>query len=198
MRHLPELFDANRRWAEQLRSRDPLYFERLCGLQRPKSLWIGSADRRVPANSIIGLEPGEVFVHRNIANLVNPEDTNCMAVLQYAINVLAVEHVIVCGHYGCGGVQAAMGPDVENPLEDWLSPLRQLVRASGSEEGTPPPSPNSRAPWYGLCERNVTRQVEVLESLPVVQAARERGQPLSLHGWIYDLHDGLLRDLRTA
>ncbi|MFZ9967405.1 MAG: carbonic anhydrase [Steroidobacteraceae bacterium] len=198
MRHLPELFDANRRWAEQLRSRDPLYFERLCGLQRPKYLWIGCADSRVPANSIIGLEPGEVFVHRNIANLVNPDDTNCMAVLQYAINVLAVEHVIVCGHYGCGGVQAAMGPDVENPLEDWLSPLRQLVRASGSEEGTPPPSPNSRAHWYGLCERNVTRQVEVLDSLPVVQAARDRGQPLSLHGWIYDLHDGLLRDLRTA
>jgi len=195
MRQLPELFEANRRWSEQQRSRDPLYFERLCGLQRPKFLWIGCADSRVPANSIIGLEPGEVFVHRNIANLVNPDDTNCMAVLQYAIDVLAVEHVIVCGHYGCGGVQAAMGPAVQSPLEDWLLPLRDLVRQSGVPSGSQSMSPASRAHWYSLCESNVSRQVEVLDSLPVVQAARERGQSLSLHGWIYDLHDGLLRDL---
>lgn len=197
MQQLPELFEANQRWAEQLRSRDPLYFERLCGLQRPKYLWIGCADSRVPANSIIGLEPGEVFVHRNIANLVNPDDTNCMAVLQYAIDVLAVEHVIVCGHYGCGGVQAAMGPLVDSPLEEWLSPIRQLVRQSGPA-ATSPVSMSSRAYWYNLCEKNVSRQVEVLNSLPLIRAARNRGQSISLHGWIYDLHDGLLRDLQPA
>jgi len=197
MQQLAELFEANQRWAEQLRSRDPLYFERLCGLQRPKYLWIGCADSRVPANSIIGLEPGEVFVHRNIANLVNPDDTNCMAVLQYAIDVLAVEHVIVCGHYGCGGVQAAMGPLVDSPLEEWLSPIRKLVRQSGPAE-TSPVSMSSRAYWYNLCEKNVSRQVEVLNSLPLIRAARNRGQSISLHGWIYDLHDGLLRDLQPA
>lgn len=197
MRQLPELFEANQRWAEQLRSRDPLYFERLCGLQRPKYLWIGCADSRVPANSIIGLEPGEVFVHRNIANLVNPDDTNCMAVLQYAINVLAVEHVIVCGHYGCGGVQAAMGPTLESPLEDWLTPLRRLVRQENADGEQAVSGSPTRAHWYSLCERNVASQVAVLDSLPVVRAARDRGQPLSLHGWIYDLHDGLLRDLQT-
>lgn len=196
MRPLAALFEANQRWSEQLRRRDPLYFERLCGLQRPKYLWIGCADSRVPANSIIGLEPGEVFVHRNIANLVNPGDINCMAVLQYAIDVLAVEHVIVCGHYGCGGVQAAMGPAVDRPLEDWLFPLRQLVQQCVSPAGNSGVSGATRAQWYGLCERNVTRQVEVLEGLPLIQAARARGQSLSLHGWIYDLHDGLLKDLR--
>lgn len=198
MRQLPELFDANRRWSEQQKGRDPLYFERLCGLQRPKYLWIGCADSRVPANTIIGLEPGEVFVHRNIANLVNPDDTNCMAILQYAIDVLAVEHVIVCGHYGCGGIQAAMGPVLESPLEEWLSPLRQLVQQCGSDGEQTGTSNPSRAHWYTLCEKNVASQVAVLESLPVVRAARERGQTLSLHGWIYDLHDGLLRDLRAA
>src|SRR5688572_1079397 len=126
MKHLPQLFASNREWAERQTSGDPRYFRRLCDIQRPGYLWIGCSDSRVPANTIVGLEPGEVFVHRNVANLVCPDDRNCLTVLQYAVDVLKISHVIVCGHYRCGGVQAALGPTAAEPLETWLRPLRAL------------------------------------------------------------------------
>src|SRR6266404_9147133 len=124
MSPLSELFANNRTWADQRRRGDPAFFERLCALQAPDYLWIGCSDSRVPANEIVGLAPGELFVHRNVANVVAPDDMNCVAVLQYAVEVLAVKHVIVCGHYGCGGVEAALGASLQDPLERWLQHVR--------------------------------------------------------------------------
>src|SRR5512134_1021418 len=189
MRFLPRLFDNNRVWAAQQTARDPSFFDRLCAIQRPGYLWIGCADSRVPANTIVGLAPGEVFVHRNIANIVREDDCNALSVLQYAIDVLKIGHVIVCGHYRCGGVQAALGPALPEPLERWLAPLRTL-RSDHADELEQAPDDDAR--WSRLCELNVVAQVQVLRNLPTVVAAWERGQPLAIHGWIYDLHDGLL------
>src|SRR5258708_33948610 len=136
MNILPELFERNRAWAAGHVAADPQFFERLCDIQQPEYLWIGCADSRVPANEIVGLAPGELFVHRNVANLVVPDDTNCMAVVQYAIDVLRVRHIIVTGHYGCGGVRAALeGTPGETHVERWLAPLRYLANAHGAELG---------------------------------------------------------------
>jgi carbonic anhydrase len=195
MRFLPRLFANNRAWAADRMALDPLFFERLCAIQRPDHLWIGCADSRVPANEIVGLAPGELFVHRNIANLVSPEDSNCLAVLQYAVDVLEVGHVIVCGHYRCGGVAAAFGPAVPEPLEGWVAPLRRLRRTWAAELDR---LPDRDAQWRRLCELNVAAQVRTLAALPTVAGAWGRGQPLALHGWIYDLQDGLLRDLEVS
>ena len=145
----------------------------------------------MPANEIVGLAPGELFVHRNVANLVSPDDTNCVAVLQYAVEVLAVKHVIVCGHYGCGGVEAALGATLHGPLERWLQHVRD-VRTAHATEIERLPDPDAR--WRRLCELNVTEQVGAVARVPAVREAWRRGQPLAIHGWIYDLHDGLLRD----
>jgi carbonic anhydrase len=134
-------------------------------------------------------------VHRNVGNIVRDGDPNCLSVLQYAVDVLGVSHVIVCGHYGCGGVRAALGPSVPEPLEEWLSPMRELVKLHAAELETLPDEP---ARWARLCEINVTSQVERLSQLPTVEVAWRRGQPLAIHGWIYDLHDGLLRDLNVS
>ena len=194
MRFLPSLFEHNRAWAARQTERDPAFFQRLCAIQRPDYLWIGCADSRVPANEIVGLAPGELFVHRNIANLAPEDDPYCQAVLQYAVDVLGVKHVIVCGHYRCGGVQAAFGPRLGEPLESWIAPIRRL-HAAHREELAGLPDPDAR--WRRLCEGNVVAQVHVLGALPVVAAARARGQELALHGWIYDLRDGLLRDLQV-
>jgi carbonic anhydrase len=195
MRFLPRLFENNRAWAYRRTGEDPDYFRRLCAIQRPEHLWIGCADSRVPANEIVGLAPGELFVHRNIANLVPENDPNCLSVLQYAVDVLRVGHVIVCGHYQCGGVQAAMGPALRGPLEGWIAPLRRLHRAHRRElAGLPDPE----ARWRSLCEWNVAAQVGTLATLPTVAEAWARGQALALHGWIYDLRDGLLRDLQVS
>jgi len=195
MRFLPQLFENNRTWAAGQTLRDPRFFERLCAIQKPEHLWIGCADSRVPANEIVGLAPGELFVHRNIANLVRPDDANCMSVLQYAVDVLGVGHVIVCGHYHCGGVQAACGAPVAQPLEGWIAPLRGLRQARLEELGAcPDPEEQGRR----LCEWNVAAQVRTLGGLPTVRAAWARGQRLALHGWIYDLRDGLLRDLAVS
>ena len=195
MRFLPRLFENNRRWAAARIAADPDFFERLCGLQAPEHLWIGCADSRVPANEIVGLAPGELFVHRNIANVVAPDDSNCLSVLQYAVDVLKIKHIIVCGHYGCGGVQAAFGPPLELPLESWLQHIRAVRRAHERElESLPDDASRLRR----LCELNVRAQVRAVCRVPTVADAWERGQSLAVHGWVYDLHDGLLRDLGVS
>lgn len=195
MRFLPELFQHNRDWSREQIERDPDFFERLCAIQKPDHLWIGCADSRVPANTIVGLKAGEVFVHRNVGNIVRDDDPNCLSVLQYAVDVLGVSHVIVCGHYDCGGVRAALGPTMPQPLEGWLSPLRGLAAHHAPELAG---LPDERARWARLCELNVAWQVSRVTKLPTVGAAWRRGQPLAIHGWIYDLRDGLLRDLEVS
>ena len=175
--------------------RDPGFFDRLCEIQRPGHLWIGCSDSRVPANSIVGLDPGEVFVHRNVANIVRPDDPNCLSVLQYALDVLRISHIIVCGHYRCGGVQAALGPPTTQPLEGWLSPIRRLCAAHADELAA---FTDDGDRWNRLCEMNVRSQVRVLSGLPSVLRAWAQRRPLFIHGWIYDLRDGLLRDLEVS
>jgi carbonic anhydrase len=192
---LRELLANNRAWAAEQTRRDPGFFARLCALQTPDYLWIGCADSRVPANEIVGLAPGELFVHRNVANVVSPDDMNCVAVLQYAVEALAIEHVIVCGHYGCGGVEAALGATLHGPLERWLRPVRDVGSAHATELDrlTEP-----EARWRRLCELNVMAQVRAVCQVPSVRDAWHRGQTLAVHGWIYDLRDGLLRDLEVS
>ncbi len=189
---LADLLTNNQQWSERHRREDPEFFTRLMSIQRPDYLWIGCADSRVPANTIVGLRSGELFVHRNVANIVHRYDPNCLAVLQYAVDVLQVKHVIVCGHYRCGGVQTALGPSVEQPLESWISPLRVLA-ATHADELAALADADER--WHRLCQLNVAAQVESLVGTPTVQAAWARGQALTIHGWIYALSDGLLEDL---
>ena len=195
MRYLPQLFANNRAWAAEQTRRDPQFFARLTAIQKPEHLWIGCADSRVPANQIVGMVPGELFVHRNIANLVRPDDQNCLAVLQYAVDVLRISHIIVCGHYRCGGVQAAFGPATSGPLEAWITHIR-AVRQKHADELASLASEEAR--WQRLCELNVIEQVRILSGLASVVEAWKRGQTLTLHGWIYDLRDGLLRDLEVS
>ena len=187
-----QLLEANARWSEERTAADPAYFHRLAALQAPEFLWIGCSDSRVPANVITGLEPGEVFVHRNVANLVYPADLNCMSVLQFAIEVLQVKHIIVCGHYGCGGVRAVLDGSQEGLVEHWLAPVRDLYRQHHDELMR---LPSEAARIDRVCELNVRAQVLSLRHSPIVRSARERGQPLTIHGWIYRLSDGRLRDL---
>lgn len=186
------LLENNRRWAAHQTEVDPDFFRRLSRQQSPEYLWIGCADSRVPANDIVGLDPGELFVHRNVANLVRGADINCLAVLQYAVEVLRVRHVIVCGHYGCGGVRAALGGHQLGLTDHWLWPLREL-RAAHAEELAACGHEDARVDR--LCEINVAAQVLNVARTPIVQNAWHRGQPLALHGWIYGLEDGRLHDL---
>jgi carbonic anhydrase len=195
MRFLPQLFANNRAWALQQTQRDPEFFQRLCAIQKPKYLWIGCADSRVPANEIVGLIPGELFVHRNIGNIIRQDDQNCLSVLQYAVDLLQVPHIIVTGHYGCGGVQAAFGPPTTNPLEGWIDPIRSLRQTHVQELAL---LDDDSMRWKRLCELNVIDQIRILRSLPTIVQAWERGQPLAVHGWVYDLHDGLIRDLEVS
>ncbi len=195
MRFLPQLFTNNRAWAAQQAARDPGFFDRLCQIQRPEHLWIGCSDSRVPANTIVGLAPGEVFVHRNVANIVRADDPNCLSVLQYAVDVLGIAHIIVCGHYRCGGVQAALGRPTSEPLEGWLSPLRALAKAHAAELAA---LTDEHSRWNRMCELNVEAQVRVVANLPTVAKAWASGHKLVVHGWIYDLADGLLRDLEVS
>jgi len=191
---LPELFERNRAWAKSHIERDPKFFERLCEIQQPDYLWIGCSDSRVPANEIVGLAPGEMFVHRNVANLVTPGDSNCLAVVQYAIETLGVRHVIVTGHYGCGGVLAVVdGASLSGAAERWLTPLRDIANQHSAELSA---IEDRAARWRRLCEINVIEQVKRLWATDVMAAARSRGIEVQVHGWIYDLRDGLLRDLR--
>jgi carbonic anhydrase len=192
MHSLRELFDNNRRWAADVTARDPHFFETLSQQQLPKYLWIGCSDSRVPANEIVGLLPGELFVHRNVANVVVHTDLNCLSVLQFALDVLKVEHVIVCGHYGCGGVEAAEAGRSLGLVDNWLrhvQDVRDRHRAILDVCG------DRTARVNRLCELNVIEQVRNVSQTTVVQDAWRRGQTLAVHGWIYALRDGLLRDL---
>ena len=189
---LDECFAANRLWAEKTAARDPGFFKRLEALQNPELLWIGCSDSRLPPNDIIGRAPGELFVHRNVGNVVEHTDVNCLSVLQYAIDVLQVKHVIVCGHYGCGGVRAAMSPKPLGLIDNWLRHIRD-VHLWNREELAAIHDPNARADR--LAELNVEAQVANVCHTTIVQDAWRRGQTLTVHGWIYALSDGLLRDL---
>lgn len=191
MPKLSDLLENNRQWAEAVTAEDPGFFKRLAAQQKPEFLWIGCSDSRVPANQIVGMQPGEVFVHRNVANLVVHCDMNLLAVLQFAVEYLKVRHVIVCGHYGCGGVQAALEDRRLGLIDNWLRPIRQLALDHDKAlEALPDDRRLDR-----LCELNVQRQALNLARTTVVQAAWERDQPLSIHGWIYGIGDGRIKDL---
>jgi carbonic anhydrase len=194
VRLLPHLFENNRRWAAARLAEQPDFFDRLCAIQRPDYLWIGCSDSRVPANEIVGLPPGELFVHRNVANVVHPDDANCRSVVQFAVDTLRIGHIIVCGHYGCGGVYTALGAPVAPPLEHWLTPIRRVAHEHQGELATL----DADARMHRLCELNVTAQVRALAGLDTITGAWKRGQALALHGWIYDLRNGLLRDLEVT
>jgi carbonic anhydrase len=192
MQKLPHLFDNNRAWAAELTRGDPAYFERLAGLQAPDYLWIGCSDSRVPANQIVGLAPGELFVHRNVSNVVVHTDLNCLSVLQFAVDVLHVKHVIVCGHYGCGGVLAALRDEKLGLIDNWLRHIQDVAAKHRVELDT---LPGERERLARLCELNVIEQVRNVGDTTVVRDAWRRGQAVAVHGWIYDVRDGLLRDL---
>ncbi|MCB9495287.1 MAG: carbonate dehydratase [Fibrobacteria bacterium] len=191
MHKITTLLENNRQWAARVKDTDPGFFERLAAQQHPKYLWIGCSDSRVPANQITGLVPGEVFVHRNVANIAHPTDVNLMSVLEYAVDVLQVEHVLVVGHYGCGGVRAALQGRLPGIADFWLEPVRELARRhrktlAGLE---------GRELEDKVCELNVTSQVRALANSGIVQNAWERKQKLTIHGWVYRLDDGILQDL---
>jgi carbonic anhydrase len=190
-----DLLAANVKWSADRIAADPQYFLRLSALQAPEFLWIGCSDSRVPANVITGLDPGEVFVHRNVANIIYPADLNCMSVLQFAVESLQVKHIIVCGHYGCGGVHAVIDGSQRGLVEHWLAPVRDLFREHQHELAS---LPSEKARLDRLCELNVLRQVRAACESPIVRSAWERGQPLAVHGWIYGLDDGRLRDLNCS
>jgi len=192
MKYLAHLFERNQAWAAGRTAEDPDFFSRLVHIQRPDLLWIGCSDSRVPANEIVGLAPGELFVHRNVANVVPVTDLNAMAVIEYAVSSLCVRHIIVCGHYHCGGVRAALEGHRAGAVALWLQPLRNLADAHREELDA---LPSDDARWGRLCELNVAAQVRAIARSEIVEAAWERGAELAVHGWIYDLQDGLLRDL---
>jgi carbonic anhydrase len=194
MRTLRRLFENNRAWAEQIVQRDPNFFRELARQQRPDFLWIGCADSRVPANVIVGLPPGEIFVHRNVANLVLHTDLNCLSVMQFAVDVLKVSHVIVCGHYGCGGVMAALRRDRLGLIDNWLRHVQDVFQKHSASLS----SLDATAAGHRLCELNVVEQVLNVCQTTIVQDAWDRGQDLAVHGWIYALDDGLLRDLAVT
>jgi len=189
---LTQLFDNNRAWSIRMTRGDAAFFRRLSEQQAPKYLWIGCSDSRVPANEIVGLLPGELFVHRNVENLVVHTDLNCMSVIQYAVEILRVEHIIVCGHYGCGGVQAVIENRELGLVTNWLRHLNDIKERFASTLAALH-SDQDRA--RRLCELNVTEQVRHVCESTVVQTAWNQGQSLAVHGWVYSLEDGLLKDL---
>jgi carbonic anhydrase len=191
MRTLPDLFQRNREWARRITERDPEFFESLSRQQSPKYLWIGCSDSRVPANEIVGLKPGELFVHRNVANVVVHSDLNCLSVLEFAVEALGVEHVIVCGHYGCGGVQAALHGTGLPIVGNWLRHVADVYRRHQDRFA----GLDDEAAVDMLCELNVIEQVVNVANTTVVRRAWERGAALTVHGWIYRLGEGRLRDL---
>ncbi|MGI9201716.1 MAG: carbonic anhydrase [Woeseiaceae bacterium] len=191
MDDIKALFDRNRTWAEELDSSDPGFFSRLAEGQTPQFLWIGCSDSRVPANQITGLMPGDVFVHRNVANVVSATDPNCMAAVEYAVLSLQVRHIIVCGHYGCGGVLAALGGYSDGVVGGWLGPIRELAQAHQEDLSKLDDAAAARR----LCELNVLHQVKSLCESAAPMEAWAHGQELHVHGWIYGIEDGLLRSL---
>ncbi|MGI8605298.1 MAG: carbonate dehydratase [Verrucomicrobiales bacterium] len=194
MRTLSRLFDNNKAWAGRIRQQDPDFFLKLSRQQLPRYLWIGCSDSRVPANEIVGLLPGELFVHRNVANLVVHTDLNCLSVLQFAVDILKVGHIIVCGHYGCSGVRAALRRDRLGLSDNWLRHLHDVQhKHEKTLAGLGPLEASDR-----LCEMNVIEQVANVCQTTIARDAWERGQELAVHGWIYGLQDGLLRDLKIT
>jgi carbonic anhydrase len=195
MKTLPHLFASNRAWADRIRGRDPEFFSKLSRQQSPEYLWIGCSDSRVPANEIVGMLPGELFVHRNIANVVVHTDLNCLSVIQFAVEVLKVRHIIVCGHYGCSGVEAILRGDRLGLSDNWL---RHVEDVREKHENRLPPVTEFRRRSTRLCELNVIEQVVNVCQTSILREAWARGQQLSVHGWIYGLHDGLLSDLNAT
>ncbi len=195
MDELNSLFDNNREWAKNILKTDAQFFEKLTKQQTPSYLWIGCSDSRVPANEIVGLLPGELFVHRNVSNLVIHTDMNCLSVMQYAIAVLKVKHIIVCGHYGCGGIRAAMEDSPHGLIDNWLRNVRDLYYHNEQELKaiTDPDERTDR-----LCEMNVVAQVYNVCNTTLVQKAWFKQQDLTVHGWIYSISDGLLRDMHVS
>jgi carbonic anhydrase len=195
MTAVSQLLDNNKNWAADRVRRDPTFFTRLAGQQAPAFLWIGCSDSRVPANEIVGLDPGELFVHRNVANVVVHTDLNCLSVLQFAVDVLKVQHVIVCGHYGCGGIRAALEKQSHGLIDNWLRHVQDVERDYEDELAliTDPAAREDR-----LCELNVAEQVRNIARTTIVQDAWRNGHGVQLHGWIYGLKDGLLTDLRVT
>ena len=192
MHPLDPLLQNNRAWSEKIRKNDPDFFPTLSRQQAPTYLWIGCSDSRVPANEICGLLPGEVFVHRNVANIVVHSDLNCLSVMQYAIDVLKIEHIIICGHYGCGGVRAALGNQKFGLIDNWLRHVQDVLTKHRPHLEC---ISESERRVDRLCELNVIDQTINAAQTTIVQAAWERGQTLSLHGWVYGLQDGLVRQL---
>jgi carbonic anhydrase len=192
---LDHLFENNRAWSERMRRNDPQFFARLSGQQQPRYLWIGCADSRVPANEIVGLQPGELFVHRNVANVVVHSDLNCLSVMQFAIEVLKIEHVIVCGHYGCSGVSVAVQNQRVGLADNWLRHVQDVHSKHATRVATMTEMPRR---IDRMCELNVIEQVANVCQTTIARDAWERGQALSIHGWIYGLKDGLVRDLKTT
>jgi len=194
MDKIQEIFHNNRSWSQQVHTRDPEYFKRLSSQQKPEILWIGCADSRVPANQIIGLDSGEVFVHRNIANVVVHTDLNALSVIQYGVDVLKVKHIIVCGHYGCGGVKASMGETPHGLIDNWLRHIKDVARF---HEETLVSIADETARFARLCELNVLEQVQNVLNTTVVRNAHAKGQELEVHAFIYDIKDGIIRDLNN-
>ena len=195
MSELQQLFERNRAWAKRISSEDPQFFARLSRQQRPRYLWIGCADSRVPANEIVDLAPGELFVHRNVGNVVVHTDLNCLSVMQFAVDLLRVEHIIVCGHYGCSGVATALANRRVGLADNWLRHIQDVQAKhapllAGIADG--------EARIDRLCELNVIEQVANVCQTTIMRDAWDRGQALAVHGWVYGLRDGLLRDLRTT
>jgi len=195
MRVLKKLFEQNKKWAKKVKESDPNFFLNLSKQQSPQYLWVGCSDSRVPANEIVGMLPGEVFVHRNIANLVIHTDLNCLAVIQYAVEVLKVKHIIVCGHYGCGGIQAALENKTHGLIDNWIRNIKDLHRYHQAEIDA---LQNEKEKNDLLCELNVIEQVGNISHTAIVQEAWKSGQKLTVHGWIYSIEDGILKDLNVC
>ncbi len=195
MRILKNLFEKNRKWARRIKESDPDFFARLSKQQNPEYLWIGCSDSRVPANEIVDMLPGEIFVHRNIANLVIHTDLNCLSVIQYAVDVLKIKHIIVCGHYGCGGIQAAMDDKEHGLIDNWLQNIKEVYRYNQVRIDA---LQNEQEKINLLCELNVVEQVANTCHTTIVRRAWKSGQELAVHGWIYSIEDGILKDLNVC
>ncbi|MBE7515614.1 MAG: carbonate dehydratase [Chloracidobacterium sp.] len=195
MESIRRLLGNNREWSRSLVTDDPSFFTELARQQSPEFFWIGCSDSRVSANTVVGLAPGEVFVHRNVANLVNHSDMNCLSVIQFAVDVLRVKHIIVCGHYGCGGVKAAIENERHGLIDNWLRPIRNISFLYARELDA---IANADEQHARLCELNVLRQVLNVCETTIVEDAWKRGQSVTVHGWMYGLKDGLIRELGVA
>ncbi len=194
MKTLDNIFEKNKKWASEIRDNSPEFFSQLAEQQTPDYLWIGCSDSRVPANQLMDLPPGEVFVHRNIANIVVHTDLNCLSVIQYAVEVLKVKHIIICGHYGCGGVKAAMEDEQHGLIDNWLRHIKDVSRFNAHKlEGLA-----EEEKFDKLCELNVIEQVKNVSNTTIVQNAWNEGKELSIHGVVYNLKDGILKDLETT